>query len=151
MVTNSLSGVHPYSPLRSHPFERISTYFRHQLPQIINSCHGKDLFSNNSYSPRRNLILHNRKIYEDATVLPILIASFIELNRVSVEYNSFNNNFCTHIYGVAIGFSLSQVLAGLWMCHLETDFLPTIHPCPSLWLCQMHDIFALWLHDPQPQ
>ena len=92
-----------------------------------------------------------RKLEPEDTRLPLPTDTFLELIRLCVDSNSFsfNDNFYSQTYGVAMGSPLSPVLANLYMEYFESELLPSITPGPSLWHRYVDDVFALWPHDPE--
>ena len=90
------------------------------------------------------------KVSEGTVQLPLPTDVFLDLIRLCVDSNSFSfhGKFYSQIFGVAMGSSLSPVLANLYMEYFESVLLPTLPVLPSLWIRYVDDVFALWPHDP---
>ena len=147
------SILSPYlSVLSPSHLKHSQDFINHIRPIPPTKMLSLDVFSLFTNVPLNETHLYiERKIEEGIIIPPIPSGPFIQLIRLCVESNSFSfhGNYYTQIFGVAMGSPLSPVLAGLWMCHIETDLLPSLNPRPSLWLRYVDDVFALWPHDPE--
>ena len=87
-----------------------------------------------------------RKLPDLNLDLPVPVEKFLKLVRACVSDNvfSFKNNFYRQKFGMAMGSSLSPVLAGLFMEYFESELLPTILDHPLPWYRYVDDVFSLW-------
>ena len=78
--------------------------------------------------------------------LPLPTRVFLDLIRLCVQSTSFsfNGQYYSQTYGVAMGSSLSPVLANLYMEFFESKYLPRILPKGILWVRYVDDIFCAW-------
>ena len=81
--------------------------------------------------------------------LPLPTRVFLDLIRLCVQSTSFsfNGQYYSQTYGVAMGSSLSPVLANLYMEFFESELMPTLPLRPSFYCRFVDDIFAVWPHE----
>jgi len=87
-----------------------------------------------------------RKLSSFHQRIPIPVNYFIDLIRLCVTNNvfTFDGDFYKQIHGIAMGSSLSPVLANLYMEMFESELLPSILPPDTIWFRYVDDIFSMW-------
>lgn len=78
--------------------------------------------------------------------LPLPAPTIIELIKLCILDSkfTFNNEFYSQIFGMAMGNPLSPVLSNIYMEFFEKQFLPHILPPNAIWLRYVDDVFCVW-------
>ena len=78
--------------------------------------------------------------------LPVSNSVFIELIKLCVKdcKFTFNGEYYSQKFGMAMGNPLSPVLSNLYMEFFEKNLLADILPCNVIWLRYVDDILCLW-------